>query len=248
MTPDSGSEKKHPPRISSEENKRVAREKRAKERARELDFANVSELQVRAQKGDLDAMNDLGVIYFEGKQVPKNPQLATKYWAFAAQRGHKGAAHNMRLLNLRDVEEQAAAEGGSFSADFQSRLVREGAKSGDVQVTLLWNSLDDLDLHCQEPAGYKIWYQNRISPTGGMLDVDMNVSPESHKPVENIFWPKTRAPSGMFTVRVVCYTYRQTNNRPIPFRVAVKANGKVHEYNGQLLQGQTANICQFRVP
>ena len=45
-----------------------------------------------------------------------------------------------------------------FSPEFNRRLEREGAKSGDVQFSLMWSNVNDLDLHCVDPTGESIIY------------------------------------------------------------------------------------------
>lgn len=78
--------------------------------------------------------------------------------------------------------------------------------TGDVQVTLRWQSSADLDLHVIEPDGTEIWYQAPgPSDTGGQLDVDSNVGCEQEASVENIFWPTGEAPSGEYTIEVTGY-------------------------------------------
>jgi hypothetical protein len=75
--------------------------------------------------------------------------------------------------------------------------------TGDVQVTLEWESDSDLDLHVTEPDGTEIYYLN-LGPTstGGQQDVDSNVNCENDGGVENVFWPVGDAPSGTYTVSV----------------------------------------------
>jgi hypothetical protein len=60
--------------------------------------------------------------------------------------------------------------------DFATRLERVGAKSGDVQLSLIWDDANDLDLHCVGPDGHELYSATRDSPspTGGRLDVDAN--------------------------------------------------------------------------
>ena len=55
-----------------------------------------------------------------------------------------------------------------------ARLKREEAKTGDVQISLMWDNLSDLDLHCIGPDGERIFHNHRRSTSGGELDVDMN--------------------------------------------------------------------------
>jgi len=104
-----------------------------------------------------------------------------------------------------------------------SRLKREGAKTGEVAFSLMWNNLDDLDLHARCPCGTHIYYANRKCPTcTGELDVDMNAyDPEktSEEPVENIFF--SAAKKGKYKVWVMNINNR-TNHKEVPFEVHVK--------------------------
>ncbi|MCL5429097.1 MAG: hypothetical protein M1347_04750 [Chloroflexi bacterium] len=77
--------------------------------------------------------------------------------------------------------------------------------TGDVQVTLRWESPVDLDLHVFDPSGEEIWFQNSHSASGGTLDVDANASCSNDPPVENIFWPTGGAPHGTYQVYAVYY-------------------------------------------
>lgn len=75
--------------------------------------------------------------------------------------------------------------------------------TGDVQVTLVWDTLADMDLIVEEPSGALIYYDARVSPTGGTLDVDSNFPcGENLNYTENIFWPSGQAPAGTYRVFV----------------------------------------------
>lgn len=65
-----------------------------------------------------------------------------------------------------------------FKPELQERLDREQAQTGDVQISLMWNDENDLDLHCVDPYGVRIFHNHRKSPSGGELDVDMNAREE----------------------------------------------------------------------
>src|SRR6266852_5828521 len=59
-----------------------------------------------------------------------------------------------------------------FGNELRARQEREGAKSGAVQITLMWDNFNDLDLHCIDPQQEHIYFQHKRSTTGGELDVD----------------------------------------------------------------------------
>ena len=75
--------------------------------------------------------------------------------------------------------------------------------SGDVQVSVAWNSAADVDLHVIDPAGEEIYYGSRTSDSGGELDLDSNAACASDQPRnENTVWPTGEAPAGTYTVRL----------------------------------------------
>jgi hypothetical protein len=78
--------------------------------------------------------------------------------------------------------------------------------TGDVQLTLEWESNADLDLAVTEPDGTTIYFgATGPTATGGALDVDSNINCDNDGGVENIFWPTGDAPSGTYTVTVTGY-------------------------------------------
>jgi len=75
--------------------------------------------------------------------------------------------------------------------------------SGDVQVTVAWDTDADVDLHVVDPGGSEIYWANRQSPSGGQLDLDSNAACAlDNVRNENISWPAGTAPQGTYTVRV----------------------------------------------
>lgn len=128
--------------------------------------------------------------------------------------------------------------GGGGLGDFESRLRREGAKTGDVQISLIWNNFNDLDLHVICPSGEQIFFQHRRCNCQGELDVDMNAGgPQSNKPVENIFWPPRQAPRGRYQVYVHHFAPHGSPD-PTAYRVAVKVGGRTETFSGHVSAGQ----------
>ena len=98
--------------------------------------------------------------------------------------------------------------------------------SGELQVTLQWDNLADMDLAVAEPGGTGINYFNRRSVTGGTLDIDSNFPcGESLNYVENIFWPANAAPPGTYTVTVTQYSDCGAGNAH--WTLTVRADGQV---------------------
>lgn len=167
-----------------------------------------------------------------------------------------------RQEELAEAEEQRLAEIVANEADelasikateqalkeLKERLEREGARSSDVQISLLWNNYNDLDLHVVCPSGERIHGGNRESACGGELDVDANVRPETKKPVENVVWPESKAPGG--TYKAYVHHYKKHKKRrskdPTKFQVICNAGGEILEYEGEISNGDPIMlICEF---
>jgi GYF domain 2 len=142
----------------------------------------------------------------------------------------------------------AVAESPPPPPDFEKRLQKAGAKSGDVQISLLWNNVNDLDLHCIDPRGEEIFYDHTHSASGGQLDVDANGGgPMTATPVENIFWPKGKAPKGKYQVYLVYYA-KQSAVDATKYKINVLSGGKRKEYSGQISASDgRRHICDFEI-
>ncbi len=127
--------------------------------------------------------------------------------------------------------------------NIQQRLSAAGAQTGDVQISIGWNSIDDIDLHVKYVAfngrGGTINWMNRLDFIGGCLDVDMNANfyQVTNRPVENIFWPKGSSPKGQFFVGV--HNFRNwSGQRSVPVTIIVVVDGKKQVFNEICFAGQ----------
>jgi len=127
--------------------------------------------------------------------------------------------------------------------DFDERLLREGGKTGTVQISLAWDDFNDLDLHMFCPSGERIYFNNKKSACGGELDVDMNVRPTSNNAVENIVWTQN-APLGTYKVGVHFYKHHPEINTTTTckFRARVTIYGEVRDYSGSITHGQAMQM------
>jgi len=101
------------------------------------------------------------------------------------------------------VFEFAAGRGQGAGTRRSAAVTVRNVGTGGVQVSVSWNSVADVDLYLVEPSGNTIYYGNRQSASGGVLDLDSNAAcsgPDLRN--ENINWPSQSPPGGTYTVRV----------------------------------------------
>tara|TARA_B100000941_G_scaffold58765_2_gene38484 strand:- start:5674 stop:7401 length:1728 start_codon:yes stop_codon:yes gene_type:complete len=206
------------------------------------------ELEPPEERGT-DEERELALIAEETERIAEEERLAIEL-------------EEQRQLELAEAEEQRIAEIVANEADelesikateqilkeLKERLDREGAKSSDVQISLIWNNYNDLDLHVVCPSGERIHGGNRESACGGELDVDANVRPETKKPVENVVWPESKAPGG--TYKAYVHHYKKHKKRrskdPTKFQIICNAGGEILEYEGEISNGDPIMlICEF---
>jgi len=144
----------------------------------------------------------------------------------------------------------ASRYGSGDSPD--ARLAKAGAQTGEVQISLFWNTTDDIDLHVYYTPGNglsdNINWTNRFGKLShGILDVDMNAQgPNTNKCVENIFWPYGSSPRGVFVVQAQFYR-SWTGLRQLPIMIRVKIGDLVETFNGVVYLGSSpVTITKFR--
>ena len=137
----------------------------------------------------------------------------------------------------------ATEEDEEPEVNMDERLEREGGASGEVQISLAWDDYNDLDLHLFCPSGERIYFNNKKSECGGVLDVDMNVRPVSKTPVENVVW-RQNAPMGTYKVGVHFYKHhrKRRTKRLCKFRLRVVTHGQSKEYLGSIKYGQAMQM------
>ena len=149
-----------------------------------------------------------------------------------------------RQVQIDDAKARLSAAITSFNAskitEIDKIIMSTGAKVGKVTVSLLWNTVDDVDLHVTSPRGDIVYHGNQHSFSGGRLDVDRQVMSYVDNPVENIYWDSP--PSGRYTVRVNVYSKRTTGSIPIKVRVIINGEAKIYELS---ISSGMNDICSF---
>ncbi|MCR5594110.1 MAG: zinc-ribbon domain-containing protein [Saccharofermentans sp.] len=121
--------------------------------------------------------------------------------------------------------------GGSLSeSTLESELNNINAGTGEITVSMLWGTDDDLDLHMITPDGSEISYSNR-NAQGGELDVDANVGGRTmDNPIENIYF--TNPEPGTYTVFIVDYSDR--SDGPTDYIVRVTVGDQSQTFTGTI--------------
>lgn len=124
----------------------------------------------------------------------------------------------------------------SASADVAT--VVHNAATGDVQVSVTWDTPSDVDLHVIEPGGRRIYWNDKTSPTGGTLDLDSNAACSiDNVNNENIRW--TSAPSGTYTVALDYWA--DCGAGPTRYVVTVNNGGSQSVFNGTFQRSDEDN-------
>ncbi|MEO1590237.1 MAG: hypothetical protein AAFU71_02980 [Cyanobacteria bacterium J06632_22] len=112
-------------------------------------------------------------------------------------------------------------------------------QTGDIQVTLRWQTEDDLDLVVVDPSGATVSYVNPSVSSGGQLDVDANAFCENtgFSPVENIFWPAGGAPAGDYSALVVLSIPCGERTTTVDYTLTILNQGDRQTFQGTVGQG-----------
>jgi hypothetical protein len=199
----------------------------------------------------LDKVEEIGIEKFLSDVVPNIQSLEILF-----ENRHVG-----NLVSLIAPEDRDALPlfkwGNPFSWSYNGDAadsIRERVKkaggnvTGDLCCRLAWFNYDDLDLHMHDP-GHHIYYGNRTfaSPSGGILDVDMNAGGgRTREPVENIFYPsRSKMREGEYVLSVHQYAKRETENSG--FEVEIDWMGDVHRfaYDKPLRTGQEIRVARM---
>lgn len=108
------------------------------------------------------------------------------------------SANETEDLPMRYAVRNTQGQRGSTAGE-SFRILR--VATGDVQVSVAWDSPTDVDLHVVDPNGEEVYFGNTTAASGGTLDLDSNPACSiDGVNNENIVWPTTTAPSGTYKV------------------------------------------------
>lgn len=144
---------------------------------------------------------------------------------------------------------------GDVADSVRERVKKAGGNvDAPFRCSLAWYNTDDLDLHMLE-AGYGLnhhisfatkWY---TSPSGGRLDVDMNVNdPLVRDAVENIFYESIpHMHVGKYDLWVNQYRARERDNVGFDVEIYVLGDTWTLTYDKAMKTGENVKVASFEV-
>lgn len=145
----------------------------------------------------------------------------------------------------------------AYTGDLADTSIREKVKKAGgkvdapLRVSLAWYDIDDLDLYVDISVEGKtgtVKFRNRNFVAGGLnatLDVDMNVTPTTKEPVENVYFNYDIVPPRKYSVfiRVNNYTRRSADQS---FNIEVETPHGLYTlaFNGNIPSGGTVDVAR----
>lgn len=127
-----------------------------------------------------------------------------------------------------------------------------GYSSGNIQITLAWNSGADIDMYVTDPSGESISYSHTQAASGGHLDHDArgNCRPtQSNNTIENVYWESPNPPSGTYQVALHYWGECNSNAGPTTVTLSISVGGRIiGAYNYTLAPNQRVTIATFNIP
>jgi len=136
---------------------------------------------------------------------------------------------------LADIGIQVGSAVGDISGAQQLSVSSLVVGTGDLQVSVSWNTRADVDLYLQEPNGELIYFVNSSSEAGGVLDLDSNVGcPENGPQNENITYENVVPPAGQYLVSLDLFSTCSVVTSPTDYVVTVRIGDDVQTFTGAL--------------
>ena len=128
-----------------------------------------------------------------------------------------------------------------------------GYQSGNIQITLAWNSGADLDLYVRDPGGETLSYSHTRASSGGHLDQDARgqCNPnQANNTIENVYWDQQNPPNGVYNVQVHYWAGSScsTSSGPTNMTLSIAVGGQIlGSYSYVINPDQRIDIASFQI-
>ncbi len=127
--------------------------------------------------------------------------------------------------------------------EMDRRVDRDSGGTGELQITLAWDTLDDLDLNVTCPGGHISSRDGEHGPGvcgDGVKDIDANrnlTENVSSTPVENIVW-SGNVPDGEYVIEIIEYRANVKNGEgnTVPFTLRMRLANEERTCHSQVVQ------------
>jgi len=126
-----------------------------------------------------------------------------------------------------------------------------GYSSGNIQITLAWNTGADMDLYVTDPNGETISYSHTTTNSGGHLDHDARGNCRADQPnnrIENVFWDTPSPPNGTYQVEVHYWGDCNSGAPPTTVTLSIAVGGQIiGAYNYTLTPNMRQPVASFTI-
>lgn len=179
----------------------------------------------------------------DGKLVVQDIDLATPTTATIPDTVLP-ATGNYTILVMRGTGAEGDAS-GSYTLRLGGQQQVGGQSitldQGGISFELVWNAAVNLNLEVRDPVGGSVQWRNPGSPSGGVLDADVNANCDTataNAPSEIIGWPAGSVPAGSYEV-IIYYADACDAGGPQAFTLNVTVNGETPQtLTGTINTGQ----------
>jgi hypothetical protein len=119
---------------------------------------------------------------------------------------------------------------GDVADSISERVKKAGGNvdNAKLRFSLGWTNYDDLDIHVNTPSDL-IYFGNKRSRCGGVLDVDMNAGGgNTREPVENVSFNNPR--DGVYEIHINQYSRRETVDMGFTLEIADTSSVRQYSY------------------
>jgi len=147
------------------------------------------------------------------------------------------------------INAQVQSAGGDVSEEQSLAVTSLIVGTGDLQVSVSWDTLSDVDLYLTEPNGDIIDFFFDTSAAGGELDLDSNAACFLDGiNNENITYENVVPPTGEYIVELDYYSACDVTG-PTNYVVTIRINNQVETFQGSFVPGGDtfARITTFEI-